>query len=31
MDPPDGPLSPLPGVETQFRVFATKVNSVKAG
>ena len=24
MDPPDGPLAPLPGAETLFRVFATK-------
>jgi len=30
MHPPDGPLAPLPGAETLFRVFATKVNPVKA-
>jgi len=29
MHPPDGPLAPLPGAETLFRVFA-KVNSPEA-
>ena len=29
MDPPDGPLAPLPGVEALFRVFALRVNSVQ--
>jgi len=28
MDPPDGPLAPLPGAETVFRV--VKVNSPEA-
>jgi hypothetical protein len=29
MDPPDGPLAPLPGAETLFRIFALRVDFVQ--